>query len=55
MEQIHIIWCFLSSLPGELATDNAFRFCFAPDVSRPLLELEQKFFNEKRGGNGKIA
>jgi hypothetical protein len=55
MDQIHAIWCFLFSLPGKLAIDNAFRFCFAPDVSRPLLELEQRFFNEQHGGNGKIA
>ena len=40
---------------GALATNDVFRFCFAPDVSRPLLELEQRFFNEQRGGNGKIA
>ncbi|KAF8326709.1 hypothetical protein F5887DRAFT_1196714 [Amanita rubescens] len=26
-------------------------FCFTPDVSRPLLELEQRFFNEKYCGN----
>jgi hypothetical protein len=36
------------------ATDNMFRLCFAPDVSRPLLELEQRFFNEQHGGNGKL-
>ncbi|KIM38961.1 hypothetical protein M413DRAFT_29553 [Hebeloma cylindrosporum] len=30
---------------------HAIWFCFAPDVSRPLLELEQRFFNEQRGGN----
>ena len=47
--------CFVISLHGMLETDNVFRFCFAPDVSRPLLELEQRFFNEQHGGNGKIA
>jgi hypothetical protein len=34
---------------------DVFRFCFAPDVSRPLLELERMFFNEQRGGNSKIT
>ena len=43
------------TLHGTLATDNALRFCFAPDISRPLLELEQRFFNKQHGGNGKIA
>jgi hypothetical protein len=38
-----------------LATNNVFRFCFAPDISRPLLELEQMFFNEQHCGNGKIT
>jgi len=46
---------FIPPLPGALATDNAFRFCFAPNVSRPLLELEQRFFNEQCAGNGEIA
>jgi len=27
------------------------RFCFVLNASRPLLELEQKFFNEQRAGN----
>ncbi|KJA19572.1 hypothetical protein HYPSUDRAFT_56554 [Hypholoma sublateritium FD-334 SS-4] len=27
------------------------RFCVVLDASRPLLELEYKFFNKKRGGN----
>jgi len=43
---------FYLSLAG--VTDNAFRFCFTPDESRPLLGLEQMFFNEQRGWNGKI-
>ncbi|KAF8346235.1 hypothetical protein F5887DRAFT_1101757 [Amanita rubescens] len=30
---------------------HAIWFCFGPDVSRPLLELEQKFFDEKHCGN----
>jgi len=47
--------CFIIPLHGGLATDDVFRFCFAPDISRPLLELEQTFFNEQRGGNGKIT
>jgi len=46
--------CFIIYLHGGLATDDVFRFCFAPDISRPLLKLEQTFFNEQRGGNGKI-
>ena len=47
--------CLIIPLHDALATDNMLRFCFAPDVSRPLLELEQRFFNEQRGGNGKMA
>jgi len=38
----------------HLATDDAFRFCFAPNISRPLLELEMRFFNEQFSGKGKI-
>ncbi|PPQ81509.1 hypothetical protein CVT26_010896 [Gymnopilus dilepis] len=30
---------------------HAIWFCFYPDVSRPLLQLEQDFFNEQRAGN----
>ncbi|KAF8240080.1 hypothetical protein L208DRAFT_1352972 [Tricholoma matsutake] len=30
---------------------HAIWFCFTPDVARPLLELEQTFFNKQRGGN----
>jgi len=30
---------------------HAIWFCFTPDVSRPLLPLEQEFFNLKRAGN----
>ena len=28
------------------------RFCFVLNASRPLLELEQRFFDEQRAGNG---
>jgi hypothetical protein len=42
-------------LPSYGVADNASRFCFAPDVARPLLELEQTFFKEQHGGNGKIV
>ena len=47
--------CFIIPLHGMLETDNVFRFCFAPDVSCLLLELEQRFFNEQHGRNGKIT
>ncbi|KAF8347219.1 hypothetical protein F5887DRAFT_1131499 [Amanita rubescens] len=30
---------------------HAIWFCFAPDISRPLLGLEQRFFNEQQCGN----
>jgi hypothetical protein len=50
-DQIHAIWCVFV-LPWSGATDNVFRFCFTPDVSRPLLGLEQMFFNEQLGWNG---
>ena len=54
-DQIHAIWCVLSPSLMQLKWQcNAFRFCFEPDVSRPLLELEEKFFNEQRAGNGNL-
>ncbi|KAF8804128.1 hypothetical protein BYT27DRAFT_7194861, partial [Phlegmacium glaucopus] len=34
---------------------HAIWFCFKPDKSRPLLELEQRFFNEPRAGNGVLS
>jgi len=34
--------------------DNALRFCFEPNVSRPFLPLEAKFFDEDRAWNGKL-
>ncbi|KAF8812106.1 hypothetical protein BYT27DRAFT_7088037 [Phlegmacium glaucopus] len=34
---------------------HAIWFCFKPDKSRPLLELEQRFFNEQRAGNGLLS
>ena len=55
MDQIHAIWCVLHILPSSGTTDNVFRFCFTPDVSRPLLGLEQRFFNEQLGGNSEIV
>ncbi len=54
-DQIHAIWYVLLILPSFDATDNVFRFCFTPDVSRPLLGLEQRFFNERLGQNSKIV
>jgi len=44
--------CFV--FPLHEVTDDVFRFCFAPDVSRPLLGLEQSFFNEQCAGNGRV-
>ena len=41
-------------LPRHGSSDNALRFCFDPDVSRPLLSLEKKFFDEDRSWNGKL-
>lgn len=34
------------------STEVMFRFCFEPDVPRPLFESEKEFF-EKHAGNGK--
>jgi hypothetical protein len=52
-DQIHAIWCvWILACSGS--TNNASRFCFAPNVSRPLLELEESFFNEQLGSNGEI-
>ena len=41
-------------LPRCGSSDNVLRFCFDPDVCRPLFPLEEKFFNEQRAGNGKL-
>ena len=41
-------------LPRYGSSGNVLRFCFEPDVCRPLLPLEVKFFNEQRPGNGKL-
>ena len=52
-DQIHVIWYgFIAFL--DVPGDNALRFCFEPDVSRPLLPLEVKFFNDDRTWNGKF-
>ena len=40
---------------GNLQSYNVSRFCFALDVSCPLLSLEQAFFNEQHSGNGEIT
>jgi hypothetical protein len=55
-DQIHVIWyVFIPFFDVvQVITDNALRFCFEPDVSRPLLPLEVKFFNENRAWNGKF-
>ena len=54
-DQIHAIWCVSYALSSYDSSENAFRFCFEPDVSRPLLELESTFFNNQRAGNGKLV
>jgi DNA helicase HerA-like ATPase len=33
---------------------HAIWFCFEPNMSRPLLDLEERFFNEQRAGNGTL-
>jgi len=55
MDQIHAIWWVLLNLPWSGTTDNVFRFCFTPNVSRPLMGLEQRFFNEQVGGNSMVV
>ena len=54
-DQIHAIWCVSYALSSYDSSENAFRFCFEPDVSRPLLELESTFFNNPCAGNGKLV
>ena len=54
-DQIHAIWCVLLILPSSGIIDNVSRFCFTPDVCRPLLGLEQRFFNEQLGRNSKTV
>ena len=55
-DQIHVIWCnlLIYCLPRCGSSDNVLRFCFDPDLCRPLFPLEVKFFNEQRAGNGKL-
>ncbi|PPQ86433.1 hypothetical protein CVT25_008091 [Psilocybe cyanescens] len=54
-DQIHMIWyvftIFILIFIGSTSNDSGSRFCFDPDVSRPLLDLEVKFFNENRKWN----
>ncbi|KAF8152418.1 hypothetical protein B0H34DRAFT_800853 [Crassisporium funariophilum] len=49
--QIHVIWCVSMAFFWCGSGDEAHRFCFNPDVARPLLPLEEKFFNEGRSWN----
>ena len=54
-EQLHAIWSDLIYIFLVLQYWQIMphpRFCFVLNASRPLLELEQKFFNEQRAGNG---
>ena len=48
-----MVWSnrYISCLQYWLAMPHP-RFCFVLNASRPLLELEHKFFNEQRAGNG---
>ncbi|KAF8168427.1 hypothetical protein B0H34DRAFT_855140 [Crassisporium funariophilum] len=50
-DQIHVIWCVSMAFFCCGSGDKARRFCFNPDVARPLLPLEEKFFNEDRSWN----
>ncbi|ESK80946.1 GTP-bindingprotein [Moniliophthora roreri MCA 2997] len=53
-DQLHAIWYCSSELSFIMiiVNDCWFRFCLVTDASRPLLELETRFFQEKRFGNG---
>ena len=53
-DQIHAIWCIFFYPLMISHSRHVFRFCFTPDVSRPLLGLEQMFFNEQLGWNGRF-
>ncbi|TFK63937.1 hypothetical protein BDN72DRAFT_847128 [Pluteus cervinus] len=43
-DQLHAIWPVSTSPLLQM-------FCFTPDIARPLLELENRFFNEERPQN----
>ena len=43
--QLYSLLCFYALI-------SWYRFCFEPNLSRPLLNLEERFFNEKQTGNG---
>ncbi|KAI3600518.1 hypothetical protein WG66_001719 [Moniliophthora roreri] len=52
-DQLHAIWYCSSELSFIMiiVNDCWFRFCLVTDASRPLLELETRFFQKKRFGN----
>ena len=54
--QIHVIWYIFIMFLDVVheITNDILRFCFEPDVSRPLLPLEVMFFNEDRTWNSKL-
>ena len=54
-DQLHAIWYVQSAHPTSIIMILQSRFCFEPDTSRPLLELEKRFFNEQRPLTGHIS
>ncbi|PPQ83709.1 hypothetical protein CVT25_006143 [Psilocybe cyanescens] len=53
-EELNAVMDFIEKCSNAGVVDDQIHiiwFCFDPDVSRPLLDLEVKFFNEKRKWN----
>ena len=53
-DQLHAIWSVRYPCYVVRVLIYYYRFCFEPNVARPLLDLEKRFFNEKRAGNGTL-
>ncbi|KAI9431702.1 hypothetical protein H4582DRAFT_1858678 [Lactarius indigo] len=49
-DQLHAIWSLSPSRSVALPYFSH-RFCFIPNISRFLLDLEKRFFDEQRAGN----
>ena len=57
-DQLHAIWSVSSSLSAYIQATDGFcgkRFCFVLNKSRPLLQLETRFFETARAGKGLLS
>ncbi|KAG6914959.1 hypothetical protein DXG01_014242 [Tephrocybe rancida] len=53
-EQLHAIWFLIYPL-SSAHSDYRHRFCFTPDISRFLFDLEMDFFNQERAGKAPVV